>query len=64
MFYGELGDSLWQTYGVNMSQLADHSSKSPATAAGATPATPAAGPVVDVAELGDVLMGRWAGIRR
>ena len=64
MFYGELGDSLWQTYGGNMSQLADHSSKSPATTAGATPAIPAVGPVVDVAELGDVLMGRWAGIRR
>ncbi|MEP6481876.1 MAG: acyl-CoA dehydrogenase [Rhodoglobus sp.] len=37
--------------------------KSPATRANAT-ATQTPAPVVDVAALGEVLMGRWAGIRR
>lgn len=46
-----------------MSQLADRTTKTPATRA-ATPAAQTAAPVVDVAELGEVLMGRWADIRR
>jgi acyl-CoA oxidase len=44
-----------------MSQLTDRTT--PASRAG-TPATQATAPVVDVAALGEVLMGRWADIRR
>ncbi|MCU1578531.1 MAG: acyl-CoA dehydrogenase [Rhodoglobus sp.] len=44
-----------------MSQLTDRTT--PASRAG-TPATQVTAPVVDVAALGEVLMGRWADIRR
>jgi acyl-CoA oxidase len=46
-----------------MSQLTDRTTKTPASRAG-TPARQVAAPVVDVASLGEVLMGRWADIRR
>ncbi len=46
-----------------MSQLTDRGAKTPATR-GSAPATQVAAPVVDVTALGEVLMGRWVGVRR
>ncbi len=44
-----------------MSKLTDHSIEVPATASSPAPTVV---PAVDVAELGDLLMGRWASVRR